>query len=259
MISLKRVFLMLAIAGGMAFGAPAKPTTTNKNSLQDTQKKLLGNFASGSILNGSNKAGNVARWYLFNEGHLGYSYSKLGDLNLHSADLGYSIYIASIKAASGIRPYLGTEITVPIYLKSVGESNAFYADANLPLPGGRQVMTDLGFNGWGAQVPVIVGVQMNSFYIQGMVGYSYHSITDNFFVSDTQNDTSLSNTYHGLVYGVGAGFKFQNVFSVGLRYIMGELTNSDRDPGAVIPTTAVRTKDFKNNYQRFSVIFGVVF
>ena len=255
MISLRKVFLMAAVATSVAFGAPA----TNQKSLGDAKKQLLGNFASGSILNGSNKAGNVARWYLFNEGHLGYSYPKLGNLNLHSADVGYSIYITSIKAASGIRPYIGTEITVPIYLKSIGDSNAFQPNQSTGLPGDKKVMTDLGFNGWGVQVPVILGIQAGSFYVQGMVGYSYHKITDKFFVSDTQNDTSLDNTYHGLIYGLGVGAKFSNVFSVGVRYVMGELTSSSREAGASISTTAVRTKDFKDNYQRISVIFGVVF
>ena len=253
MISFKHIVLGLIIAGSAAFGA------TNNSSLSNTKKQLLGNFASGSILSGSSQAGSVQRWYLFNEGHLGYSYSKLGNLNLHSADVGYSIYITSIKAASGIRPYVGTEITVPIYLKSLGNSNAFYDDKEIGLPGGSKVMTDLGFNGWGIQVPVIVGVQMGSFYIQGMVGYSYHSITDNFYVSETQNDTTLENIYHGLTYGVGAGLKFSNVFSVGLRYVMGELTSSSRTAGASINTDSVRTKDFRDNYQRFSIIFGVVF
>ena len=46
MICVKRIFLLLALAGGVVFAAPAK----NNN---DIKKQLLGNFASGSILNGS--------------------------------------------------------------------------------------------------------------------------------------------------------------------------------------------------------------
>lgn len=257
MISLKYiqgVAFGLMVAGSTLFAA-----SSSTNSLSTAKKQLLGNFASGSVVSGSSYAGNVRRWYLFNEGHLGYSYTKLGSLNLHSADIGYSLYITSINSAGGVRPYVGTEITVPIYLKSIGNSNAFWEGRNTGLPGGTKVMTDMGFNGWGVQVPVILGIQVSSFYIQGMVGYSYHSITDNFYVSDTQNDTSLENTYHGLTYGVGIGAKFSNVFSVGLRYVMGELTSSSRTANAGISTDAVRTKDFKDNYQRFSVIFGVVF
>ncbi|RDU59227.1 hypothetical protein [Helicobacter marmotae] len=254
MVSLKNITLALAAAFSLTFGATS--STTNLNT---AKKQLLGNFASGSILNGSSQAGSVQRWYLFNEGHVGYSYSKLGALTLHSADVGYSVYITSIKSASGLRPYIGTEITVPIYVKSLGESNAFWADKTTGLPGDKAVMTDLGFNGWGIQVPVILGVQAGSFYIQGMVGYSYHSITDNFYVSERQNDTSLANIYHGLTYGLGVGAKFSNVFSIGARYVMGELTSSSRTPEAGINVDSVRTKDFKNNYQRFSVIFGVVF
>ncbi|TLD95440.1 hypothetical protein LS71_007995 [Helicobacter jaachi] len=253
MVCLKKIALVLAMAGTLAFGA------SNNNNLGTVKNQLLGNFASGSILNGSNRAGSVQRWYLFSEGHLGYSYSMLGDLNLHSADIGYSMYITAIRSASGLRPYVGTEITVPLYLKSTGNSNAFWQGVDTGLPGGTKVMTDLGFNGWGVQVPVIVGVQANYFYIQGMVGYAYHSFTDNFYISETQNDTTLDNIYHGLTYGLGAGVKVSNVFSIGLRYVRGEMTSSSRTAGAGINTNAVRTKDFKDEYQRFSIIFGVVF
>lgn len=248
---LKNTILMLILLCGMAFGAT--------KSLNNAKKSFFGNFASGSILSGSTQAGDVRRWYLFNEGHLGYSYTKLGALNLHSADVGYSLYITSIKAASGIRPYFGTEITVPIYLKSLGNSNAFWADRDTGLPGGTKIMTDVGFNGWGVQVPLILGVQTGAFYIQGMVGYAYHNITDRFYISEMQNDTSLDNVYHGLTYGVGVGLKFSNVFSVGARYVMGEMTSSERKAQTGINTDSVRTKDFKNDYQRFSVIFGIVF
>ncbi|MCX2717259.1 hypothetical protein OQH61_05855 [Helicobacter sp. MIT 21-1697] len=256
----KKLLLMSALAASVVFGAPSN-TNSKQQSLGNAKKQLLGNFASGSILNGSNKAGNVARWYLFNEGHLGYSYSTIGDMNLHSADIGYSMYITAIKSASGLRPYVGTEITLPIYLKFTGNSNAFKdgsPNAN-NLPGGSKVMQDIGFNGWGVQVPVIVGVQARYFYIQGMVGYAYHSLTEPYFVSDTQNDTSLKHTYHGLTYGIGAGVKVSNVFSVGLRYVMGQMTSSSREAGASISTDSVKTKDFKEDYQRISLIFGVVF
>ena len=85
------------------------------------------------------------------------------------------------------------------------------------------------------------------------------SIKDNFYISETQNDTSLDNIYHGLTYGIGMGVKVSNVFSVGLRYVMGQMTSSSRTPGASINTDSVRSKDFRDDYQRFSVIFGVVF
>lgn len=245
----------LALSASMALGA----SSSNKNSLGTAKNQFLGQFATGSILNGSTKAGSVQRWYLFNEGHLGYSYSKLGAMNLHSVDVGYSMYIMSIKSASGLRPYFGVEITAPIYIRTLGNSNAFYDDKATGLPGGTKVMNDIGFNGWGVQVPLILGVQARYFYMQAMVGYSYHSITDNFYVSDTQNDTSLANVYHGLTYGVGMGVRVSNVFSIGLRYVMGQMTSSERTPGASINTDAVRTKNFTNDYQRMSVIFGMVF
>ncbi|TLD81973.1 hypothetical protein LS68_002880 [Helicobacter sp. MIT 05-5293] len=255
---MRKIILGVMLLGGIALGATT--STSSTKSLSNAKKQLLGNFASGSVVSGSNYAGSgVKRWYLFNEGHLGYSYSILGDLNLHSADVGYSLYITSIKSASGIRPYVGTEITLPIYIKSTGNSNAFLPGVDNGLPGGSKVMTDIGFNGFGIQVPVIVGVQVSSFYLQGMVGYSYHRITDKFYVSEFQNDTDLVNEYHGLTYGLGAGIKFSNVFSVGLRYVTGQLNSSSRTPGATITTNSVRTKDFKDSYHRMSIIFGVVF
>lgn len=261
---MRKIILGAMLLSGIAFAAPASstPNLGNAKNLSNAKKQVLGNFASGSVVSGSTYAGNgVKRWYLFNEGHLGYSWSKLGDLNLHSADVGYSMYITSIQSANGIRPYVGTEITVPIYIKSTGNSNAFSSDqiVNNNLPNGSKVMTDISFNGWGIQVPIIVGVQYSSFYVQGMVGYSYHRITDRFYTGENTNDTDLENEYHGLTYGLGMGIKFSNVFSAGLRWVTGELNSSTRTPGAQIATNTVRTKDFKDNYHRVSVIFGVVF
>lgn len=256
MFSFRKTAIILVLVGNVAFGAPANK---KQPTLNDVKKNLLNNFAKGSILDGSNKAGNVQRWYLFNEGHVGYSYSKLGKLDLQSVDLGYSMYLTAIRAASGLRPYIGTEITLPIYIKSTGYSNAFYADQATGLPHNTKVLQDMGFNGWGVQVPIIVGVQAQYLYIQGMVGYAYHDITDKFYVSDVQNDTSLNNIYHGLVYGVGVGIKVSNIFSMGFRYVLGQMNSASRVPGAGINTNSIRTKDFTNDYQRFSVIFGVMF
>lgn len=255
MFSFRKIVLLLAFVGSVVFGAPAK----NTNSLNNVKKNILGNFAKGSILDGSNKAGSVQRWYLFNEGHVGYSYSKLGQLDLQSVDLGYSMYLTAIRPAGGLRPYIGTEITFPIYIKSTGFSNAFYDDKATGLPSNTKVLSDMGFNGWGVQVPIIVGVQAQYLYIQGMVGYAYHNIIDRFYVSETQNDTSLTNIYHGFMYGVGVGIKVSNIFSIGFRYVLGQMNSASRVPQTSINTDSVRTKDFVNDYQRASVIFGVVF
>lgn len=245
----------LALSANIVFGA------SNNGTLGSTKNEFLSQFAQGSILNGSTKAGSVARWYLFNEGHVGYSYSMLGNMNLHSVDVGYSAYIMSIKSASGLRPYFGVEITAPLYIRTLGSSNAFYSGADTGLPGGSNVLGDMNFNGWGVQVPLILGVQARYFYMQAMVGYSYHSITERFYVSDTQNDTSLTNNYSGFTYGAGMGVRVSNVFSVGVRYVMGQLTSVGRSPegGSPINADSIRGKDFGNRYQRISLIFGMIF
>lgn len=250
----KHIILALVCSASVAMAA-----SFSTSSFSSAKSQFLGAFASGSVVSGSSGAGNVERWFLFNEGHIGYSYSTLGELNLHSADIGYSIYITSIQSLGGLRPYFGIEATAPIYLKSVGSSNAFSTGVDTGLPNGAKVMQDVGFNGFGLQVPIVLGIQANTFYIQGMLGYAYHKITDNFFVSDVQNDTSLSQVYQGLTYGVGVGIRFKNVFSFGARYVMGELTSSNREAGANINMDAIRAKDFKDKYQRFSLIFGIMF
>lgn len=249
-----RIFLCV-----LAFFCVSHAAPNNNSSLKNS---LLGNFASGSIVSGSTKAGNVKRWYLFNEGHVGYSFSTLDSVfgdhqKLHSVDLGYSVYITAINGS--VRPYIGTEITAPIYVKSVGGSPAFFEDNGLPNQG--KVISDLGFRGYGVQVPVIVGLQAGSFYLQAMAGYSYNNIIDLLYTSDITLDTEVTSVYQGFVYGLGAGIKVSNVFSIGLRYMMGELTSTNRDVNEahILRRHSIRPKDFKNDYMRASIIFGVVF
>lgn len=225
------------------------------------EKSLLSNFGNGRVIKASTKA-NSATWVFYNEGHLGYSYSKLGSTILNSADIGYSSYIMAIRSAQGLHPYVGLEITVPIYLQARGDSNIFTNPPTGQLPNGRSLLGETGFTGWGVQVPVIIGVQAGSFYAQGMVGYAYHSITDTFYKSDTENNWSADTAYQGIIYGGGVGWRLNNTFSMGFRYVMGDLTNTKRTPTSEnfnALNSDIKTKDFQVPYYRASVIFGYVF
>lgn len=247
-----RLLMMLFLVGLSAmFGA-----TNAFSQYKSYENSILSNFGSGRVIRASSDG--TTRWILYNEGMLGYSYAKLGETFLHSADIGYSSYIMSVSSMRGVYPYVGVEITVPIYIREKGNSNAF-ATTPTDLPGGSKLLSETGFNGWGVQVPVVIGLQAKSFYIQAMGGYAYHSIKDVFYKSATENDWSLTNTYQGIIYGAGLGIRMRNTFSFGLRFVMGDLNSTLRDPEQPGLQPHIRTKDFQSRYWRASAIFGVVF
>lgn len=247
-----RLLMVLFLVGLSAmFGA-----TNAFSQYKSYENSILSNFGSGRVIRASSDG--TTRWILYNEGMLGYSYAKLGETFLHSADIGYSSYIMSVSSMRGVYPYVGVEITVPIYIREKGNSNAF-ATTPTDLPGGSKLLSETGFNGWGVQVPVVIGLQAKSFYIQAMGGYAYHSIKDVFYKSATENDWSLTNTYQGIIYGAGLGIRMRNTFSFGLRFVMGDLNSTLRDPEQPGLQPHIRTKDFQSRYWRASAIFGVVF
>lgn len=250
--------LMAILLASFSMASLASGATNALSQYKSYENSLLSNFGSGRVIRASNDG--TTRWILYNEGMLGYSYSKLGDTFLHSADIGYSTYIMSVSSMRGVYPYVGVEITVPIYIKQKGDSNAFATDPTAAgLPNGTKLLGEMGFNGWGVQVPVVIGLQMKSFYIQAMGGYAYHSIKDVFYKSATENDWSLTNTYQGIIYGAGLGVRLKNTFSAGLRFIMGDLNSTLRDPEQPGLQPHLRAKDFQSPYWRASVIFGVCF
>lgn len=248
---MRLMMIVLLIGSSLGFGA-----TNAFQQYKGYENALLSNFGAGRVVRASSDG--TTRWILYNEGMLGYSYAKLGDSFLHSADIGYSSYIMSVSSMRGVYPYVGVEVTLPIYIRQRGNSNAF-ATSPSDLPGGTKLLGEMGFNGWGVQVPVVVGLQMKSFYIQAMGGYAYHSIKDVFYKSETENDWSLTNTYQGIIYGAGLGLRLRNTFSIGARFVMGDLNSTLRDPEQPALQTHIRTKDFQVPYWRASVIFGVVF
>lgn len=227
---------------------------------KSAESSLLSNFGSGRVIKASS-ASSSATWIFYNEGHLGYSYSSLGSMILNSADIGYSSYIVSVSSAGGLHPYVGIEITVPIYLSSRGDSNIFATSPQVELPNGSKLLGETNFSGWGVQVPAVLGVHFGGgFYIQAMAGYAYHSLTDTFYKSDTQNNWSANTVYQGVVYGGGLGLKLKDTFSIGVRYMMGNLNNTTRDPGDFTAlNTYIKTKDFQVPYWRASIILGYVF
>ena len=230
------------------------------NSYKSAESSLLSNFGSGRVIKASS-ASSSATWILYNEGHLGYSYSSLGDMILNSADVGYSSYIVSVSSAGGLHPYVGVEITVPVYLRARGDSNIFATSPQNQLPNGTKLLGETNFSGWGVQIPAVLGVHFGGgFYIQAMAGYSYHSLTDTFFKSATENNWSANAVYQGVVYGGGLGLKLKDTFSIGVRYMMGNLNSTTRDPGDFTALNAfIKTKDFQVPYWRASIILGYVF
>ena len=247
-----RLLMVLFLVGLSAMSGATNALSQYKS----YENSILSNFGPGRVIRASNDG--TTRWILYNEGMLGYSYAKLGETFLHSADIGYSSYIMSISSMRGVYPYVGVEITVPIYIREKGNSNAF-ATTPTDLPGGSKLLSETGFNGWGVQLPVVIGLQTKSFYIQAMGGYAYHSIKDIFYKSATENDWSLTNTYQGIIYGAGLGIRMRNTFSFGLRFVMGDLNSTLRDPEQPGLQPHIRAKDFQSHYWRASAIFGVVF
>ncbi|PAF43565.1 hypothetical protein [Helicobacter sp. 11S02596-1] len=267
---MKKVFFILAILSAFFVGVNGATKSTSKSkkpvsSLQHTRNAILGQFTKGSIVDGTKGTGSVRRWYLFNEGSIGGSYTMLGKSEYISADVAYSTYIRSIESLfGGMSLMAGTELSFPIYLKASGKSNIL--NDHRPL----ETKETEGVAGFGVQLPLMVGLEYKGFYITGLVGYTWLFMKDTYAATGRGANPTVTTNYDGLIYGGGLGYKISNVVNIGIRYVTGELTNryaqTKFDDSAKIngldlhSITNERGRDLYGvNYQRFYGFISYIF
>ena len=231
-----RLFLATMMALGIGYGAPAKPSAN-----------VVSNLQKGSITNGAKAGGSLNRWMIFNEGLVGGSWSKIGRSEFISVDLGYSSYIATIATVGGLRGVFGIDFEFPLYLSAKGQSNA--------------LSTHRGFSdvfGWGAIVPLTAGIDVNGFFLKGLVGYSYHSIQERFDVGNV-SDAEMTVQYHGVVYGASLGYKIKNILAFKLEALFGELQNDWRNTSNATLSSEDINKNKKYDYMKLGASVSIVF
>ncbi|WP_104697257.1 MULTISPECIES: hypothetical protein [unclassified Helicobacter] len=204
------LFLML----DFSFAAPKKSSSSTK--------KELGKFTPGSIADGTTGTGKVRRWYFFNEGAVGSSYTFLGKSEYLSVDLGYSLYIRSIESVlGGMNLMIGTEISAPIFLRPMRGSKSNILE-NRPYLERTQFE---GVVGGGVQLPLMLGLEYKGFYVVGFGGYTWLFMKDT-YPSDNRGDfPTIKTQYDGVIYGGGLGYKISNIVNLGVRYTGGSLIN----------------------------------
>lgn len=224
------------VACGVTYAAPAKPSGN-----------VVSNLQKGSITNGAKATGSLNRWMIFNEGSIGGSWSKIGRSELISLDLGYSSYIATIATAGGLRGVFGIDFEFPLYLSAKGQSNALDTHRNF---------SDVF--GWGAIVPLSAGIDVNGFFLKGLVGYSYHSIQERFDVGNV-SDAEMTVQYHGVVYGAALGYKIKNILAFKAEALFGELQNDWRNTDNSILSSEDINKNKKYNYMKLGASVSIIF
>ncbi|OBV29681.1 hypothetical protein BKN38_02170 [Helicobacter sp. CLO-3] len=277
--SLASIFLGAAVALSASLthlNAAPDANNTYRN-LKSSQSTLTKQFASGSIVSGStygSRSTNAARrWYIFNEGSVGGSYTMLGQANYWAVDLGYHIYLRSIEyTVLGLNFIIGAELNFPIYLSANGRSNI--------LSDHRRFETEEsdGIKGWGLELPAMIGFERKGFYLVGLVGYGWQFMRETYTNQVTINNQNrgahpvIETQYDGLIYGAGIGYKATNILNIGFRYTYGNMTNRFKstkfDDSAVLngldttnnSITAARGRDlYSIDYHKFMLFAAIVF
>lgn len=220
------------------------------STLEAAPQRLSGNavknLQKGSVINGSKATGNLQRWMFFNDGSIGGSWTKIGKSEYISVDLGYSATITTIATAGGLRGIFGLDLEFPIYVAAKGQSNTLITSNKF-----EEVL------GWGAMIPVSVGIDINGFYIRGLVGYSYNEIKEGYDIE--QNTTShLKARYHGLIYGGSVGYRISNIVNIGAKALFGKMKNDQRTADDALMNLR-EPKDKRYNMMRFSGYISIIF
>lgn len=211
------------------------------------KKSTIANLKKGSVIDGSKASGDLQRWMFFNEGIIGGSWSKIGRSEFASIDFGYSSYIATIGTAWGLRGIFGVDFEFPLYLDAKGQTNA--------------LSTHRGYSdvlGWGATIPLSAGIDINGFYIKGLVGYTYNEITERFNVNEAK-DAEMLTRYQGIVYGASIGYKIKNIVNIGARALFGNLKNDRRDTSNTTLNQEKTFQDRKYDYMKLGGFISIVF
>ena len=250
-------FLATLALGSMLYAAPSKSAKTGSS----TSK-----FAKGTFVNGTTATGSARRWFFFNEGSIGSSYSWLGRSQYVSVDLGYSAYLRSIESVlGGMNFMIGTEISAPIFIRPIVGSRSNILNDHRFLESSEFD----GVAGGGLQLPIMMGFEYHGFYFMGFAGYTWLWMNDTYqsttvgahptvsfmgfagytwlWMNDTYQSTTVGahptvrNMYDGVVYGGGIGYKVSNIVNIGIRYTGGSLTNriEQLDPDAVLANDTI--------------------
>lgn len=236
MRNILRFLITTFVVGGLVYAAPARPSANGANNLQ-----------KGSITNGAKATGSLNRWMIFNEGLVGGSWTKIGRSEYVSVDLGYSSYIATVATAGGLRGVFGIDFEFPLYLSAKGQTNALNTHRNF---------SDVF--GWGAVVPLGAGIDVNGFFLKGLVGYSYHSIQERFDVGNV-SDAEMTSQYHGVVYGAALGYKIKNIVSFKAQALFGEMLNDHRSTDNANLSSEDINKNKKYNYMKLGASVSIIF
>lgn len=201
------------VCGFLIFGildaAPKKSSTSPVKNLQ-----------KGSIISGSMATGDLKRWMFFNDSSIGGSWTKIGASEYISVDLAYSATLATIASAGGLRGIFGIDFEFPLYVAPKGQTNLLSSHDKI-----SEVF------GWGALVPVSVGIDVNGFYLRGLVGYGYNSIDEGFDING--HTEKITARYHGLIYGAGIGYRIKNIINIGAKALFGEMKNDQKSTNSV--------------------------
>ncbi|ANV98616.1 hypothetical protein BBW65_07315 [Helicobacter enhydrae] len=222
--NIAKVFLCCVLVGGALQAAPKKPKKPSANAVKNLQ--------SGSVINGVKATGSLQRWMFFNDGFVGSSWTKIGRSEYISVDFGYSATIATIGTAGGLRGIFGVDFAFPIYVAARGQTNGLTTHNSF-----AEVL------GWGAIVPLSIGLDVNGFYIRGLVGYAYNDIVEGFDLPNKSDATTMQMRYHGVVYGAGMGYRISNILNIGFKALFGEMKNDVR---ATNDATLIQVREFKN-------------
>ncbi|MCE3047499.1 autotransporter outer membrane beta-barrel domain-containing protein [Helicobacter kayseriensis] len=223
------------LLSGFLEAAPKKPSG---NAVKNLQK--------GSVINGSKATGDLKRWMFFNDGSIGGSWTKIGRSEYISVDLGYSATITTIATAGGLRGIFGIDFEFPIYVSAKGQSNTLTDHKSF-----SEVL------GWGAMIPLSVGIDVNGFYLRGLVGYGYNEIKEGYDIGANQN-ASLNARYHGLIYGGSIGYRIKNIINIGAKAMFGKMKNDKRDADASLASIR-EPKDRHYDMMRFGGYISIIF
>lgn len=230
----KALILGSAFVLGMSlFSEVFAATNKNYKSLKGKQSSFTNNFASGTFVSGSTlgRTGSNAarRWYIFNEGSVGGSYTMLGNANYWALDLGYRVYMRTIETFGLINFIGGLEIDVPLYLSANGKSNVIYNSSTDKTMKPFETSETSGLRGWGIEPNLMLGFEIKGFYLTGLFGYSFLSMSDIYTTSSRGAHPIVTTNYDGITYGVGVGYKFSNVVNVGFRYVTSSMMTLRKD------------------------------
>ena len=260
-LSVTSVFLLIFGANAFAATNASNATTKASNARSTAKKNLTSNFTKGSIVSGTTGTGSVRRWFFFNEGAVGSSYTWLGRSNYISVDVGYNLYLRSIESVLGGTNFMiGTEISVPIFIKPFSGSRSNVLSDHRYL----ETKEFDGVAGSGIQVPLMMGFEYRGFYIMGFGGYTWLWMNDTYASNAVGSYPTIKSMYDGVIYGGGIGYKVSNIVNIGVRYTGGFLTNriQQLQAGSLLGDTishATGRDIYDIPYHRISVFISLIY